>query len=109
MKKIHWKILGAVAAAAALAPVVFRKNEETGEKTVDALLWQYKSRPNKETGKRDIELNILPNRFICKVTSEIPDEELIVDDGEQDTCDIELTLTPDLSENVTEPTVDCHA
>ena len=108
MNKKHWKILGVVAAAAALAPVVFRKNDETGEKTVDALLWQYKSRPNAETGKRDIEVNILPNRFVCKVTSEIPEEELVVEDDAQEPCDIELTLTPDLDEEPTE-TIDTEA
>ena len=94
MRKI-WKILG-VAAAIGCIPVLFRKNPETGEKTVDALLWQLKTRPNAETGSRDIELNILPNRFVCKLTAEIPEEELIIDN--QESCDIELTLQPDLSD-----------
>ena len=109
MNKKLWKILGVTAAVAALVPVVFRKNDETGEKTVDALLWQLKTRPNGEPGKRDIELNILPNRFVCKVTSEVPEEELVIEDDAQDTCDIELTLTPDLSEEEPDPSVDCHA
>ena len=106
MKKI-WKVLGITAAVAAVAPVVFRKNEETGEKTVDALLWQLKTRPNEETGRKDIELNILPNRLRCRICTEVPDEELVVDGVEEPACDIELTLEPKLDDE--ESTVDCHA
>ena len=109
MKRKYWKLLGVAAAVAAVVPVVFRKNEETGEKTVDALLWQLKTRPNEETGKRDVELSILPNRFVCKVKSEIPEEELVVDVDEQPACDIELTLEPKLDDEEPAPTVDCHA
>ena len=68
MKKI-WKILG-VAVAAASVPVLFRKNPETGERTVDALLWQLTTTPNPETGKRDIAINIFPNRFPRKTAEE---------------------------------------
>ena len=101
MKKI-WKVLG-IAAAVGCIPVLLRTNPETGEKTVDALLWQLKTRPNEETGNKDVELNILPNRFICKLTAEIPDEELIVDEVEEPACDIELTLEPNLDD---EPAVE---
>jgi len=109
MSKKVWKILGITAAVASLVPVVFRKNDETGEKTVDALLWQLKTRPNQETGKRDIELNILPNRLRCKVCTEVPEEELVIDADDQPACDIELTLEPKLDDEEPASTVDCHA
>ena len=73
MKKI-WKVLG-VAAIAASVPVVFRKNPETGERTVDALLWQLTTTPDPETGKRAVSLSIFPNRFPRKKAEERPEEE----------------------------------
>ena len=101
MKKI-WKVLG-IAAVAATVPVMFRRNRETGESTIDALLWQLKSRPNEETGKRDFELNILPNRLRCKIYTEVPEEELIVEEDVQPECDIELTLDPKLDDEPVTP------
>ena len=109
MSKKVWKILGITAAVASLVPVVFRKNDETGEKTVDALLWQLKTRPNQETGKKDIELSILPNRFPRKIREDLPEEELVIDADDQPACDIELTLEPKLDDEDPASTVDCHA
>ena len=73
MKKV-WKILGIVAVAASV-PVVFRKNPETGERTVDALLWQLTTTPDPETGKHSVSLSIFPNRFPRKKAVECPWEE----------------------------------
>ena len=44
MKKF-WKVLGVTAAIVALAPYRIGKNEETGEKTVEALLWRATAAP----------------------------------------------------------------
>ena len=95
--KLAGTLIGAAVVAASV-PFVIRKDSETGEKTFDALLWQLKTRPNQETGKRDIELNILPNRLRCKIYTEVPEEELVVDEDSQPECDIELTLDPKLDE-----------
>ena len=63
MKKI-WKILG-VAALATSIPFVIRTDPETKERTFDALLWQLRTRPNPETGKREVTaVSILPYRRI---------------------------------------------
>ena len=83
MKKI-WKVLGVAAAVAACAPVVFRNDSETGEKTVDALLWQYKSRPEWD-GSTHRELTIFPCRLPHKKKAEeaelFDEEHLIADEG----------------------------
>lgn len=44
MKKF-WKVLGVTAAIAALAPYRVGRDEETGEKTVEALLWRATAAP----------------------------------------------------------------
>ena len=58
MKK-GWKIIGAVAALAALLPYSVKKDEEADETTVQALLWTYINQPNHETPDgRNISINI---------------------------------------------------
>ena len=61
MKKI-WKVLAIAAAAAAVIPYKVEENIETGERTWDALLWQFRSRPEGD-GEARKELTILPNRL----------------------------------------------
>lgn len=56
MKKFV-KILGTVAALAALTPYRVEKNEETQELTVQALVWKAAARPNNE-GKHDVAVAI---------------------------------------------------
>ena len=100
MKK-GFKIAGAllgVAAVAATVPYAVTKDSETGEKTIEALLWRLNMRPNTETGKKDITIDIFPNRLPCKPSTDIPEEELICEDAVQTDCDIELTLDPKLDD-----------
>ena len=63
MKKI-WKVLGIGALAASLIPYATETDEETGEKTVSALLWRLRRGPSEEDeGKERIELDLGP-RFL---------------------------------------------
>ena len=58
MKK-GWKIIGAVAALAALLPYCVKKDEEADTLTVRALLWEYTNQPNDEfPGNRNISIDI---------------------------------------------------
>lgn len=57
MKKF-WKVLGLGALAAGLTPYKVEKNEETGEKSYQALLWRITSSPASEDKKIDIGINL---------------------------------------------------
>ena len=57
MKKF-WKVLGLGALAAGLTPYKVEKNEETGEKSYQALLWRITSAPVGEDKKIDIGINL---------------------------------------------------
>lgn len=57
MKKF-WKVLGLGALAAGLTPYKVEKNEETGEKSYQALLWRITSSPIGEDKKIDIGINL---------------------------------------------------
>ena len=57
MKKF-WKILGLGALAAGLTPYKVEKNEETGEKSYQALLWRITSAPGSGDNKREININL---------------------------------------------------
>ena len=64
MKKF-WKILAA-AAAVSMVPVVIVKDPETGEQSINALLWQVRTRRDPITGKQEVTaVSIIPNRR-CK-------------------------------------------
>ena len=104
MKK-GWKILGAVAGAAAIAsliPYAINKDEENDETTVYALLWKYTNKPRSEGG-RTVSIDI---GFHNPAEAEIDellmgDNDLILVDTptvEVSPCDIELTLTPNLDD-----------
>ena len=56
-----WKVLAIAAAAAAVIPYRVEQDIETGEKTWDALLWQYKSRVDGD-GEEQKELTVFPCR-----------------------------------------------
>ena len=56
MKKI-WKVLGVAALAVGFTPYRVEKNEETGEKKVQALLWQMTRKPMEEEKE---EVSICP-------------------------------------------------
>ena len=61
MKKV-WKIL-AVAAAVSMVPVVIVKTPETGEQSINALLWQVRICREPVTGKQKVTaVSIIPNR-----------------------------------------------
>lgn len=57
MKKL-WKFLGVTALAAALVPYRVDKDEETGDLTLDALLWQGKR--SVRDGEKHINVNFAP-------------------------------------------------
>ena len=58
MKKF-WKVLGLGALVAGLTPYKVEKDEETGEKSYQALLWRITSAPSQEEGeKRRIDINL---------------------------------------------------
>lgn len=56
--KAFWKVLGFAALAAGLTPYKVEKNEETGEKSYQALLWRITSTPDDEKKKIDIGINL---------------------------------------------------
>lgn len=61
MKKV-WKIL-AVAAAVSMVPVVIVKDHESGERSINALLWQVRTCRDPITGKQKVTaVSIIPNR-----------------------------------------------
>ena len=64
MKKV-WKVL-AVAAAVSMVPVSMIKDPETGERSINALLWQVRVCRDSITGKQKVTaVSIVPNRR-CK-------------------------------------------
>ncbi len=73
--KIAGTVVG-VAALAALLPYGFRKDRENGELTVNALLWQFNSRPDpEEPGKRKISIELgFHNSFYSDDLSLLGDE-----------------------------------
>lgn len=56
MKKF-WKVLGITAAVAALAPYRINKDEETGEKKVEALLWRATAAPKDGEEKVSVDVS----------------------------------------------------
>lgn len=57
MKKF-WKALGFAALAAAVIPYRVHRDDETGEKTVEALLWQVTRGPGQGENKEQIDLSL---------------------------------------------------
>ncbi len=57
MKKF-WKILGLGALAVGLTPYKVEKNEETGERSYQALLWRLTSAPGEDEDKRSIDVTL---------------------------------------------------
>lgn len=74
--KHGWKILGAAALAAALTPYRISKNEETGERKIQALLWEAIRTPKSEE-KDNLEINI---GFISPFEKEDKEAHLFADD-----------------------------
>lgn len=64
MKKI-WKVLGVAALAIGLTPYRVEKDEETGEKKVQALLWQMTRRPIEEE-KEEVSISFGFHSPACK-------------------------------------------
>ncbi len=56
--KTFWKALG-IAALAAVVPVRFKKNEETGKKTFQSLLWKLDVTPNPDRSSTQIDLALM--------------------------------------------------
>jgi len=74
MKKLL-KILGIAAVVASLLPYRIERNQNTGERLLEALLWQVRTRPDHETGKTRISaVSILPNRLARQYGKEAPED-----------------------------------
>ena len=74
MKKLL-ALLGGTALAAAVIPYAYKKNEETDEKTIQALLWKATINDNPEEGQQKVALSVgFNNPFQSN------EEELFTDD-----------------------------
>lgn len=56
--KTFWKLLGAAALVSGLTPYKVEKDEETGEKSYQALLWRITSKRTEDEDKREIGINL---------------------------------------------------
>lgn len=74
MKKF-WKVLGLGALAAGLTPYKVEKNEETGEKSYQALLWRITSAPVGEDKKIDIGINLGEGTLTSKLMDIVEKKE----------------------------------
>ena len=74
MKKF-WKILGLGALAVGLTPYKVEKNEETGEKSYQALLWRITSAPAGEDKKIDIGINLGEGTLTSKLMNAMDKKE----------------------------------
>lgn len=74
MKKF-WKVLGLGALAAGLTPYKVEKNEETGEKSYQALLWRITSSPVGEDKKIDIGINLGEGTLTSKLMDIVEKKE----------------------------------
>ena len=70
MKKF-WKILGLGALAVGLTPYKVEKNEETGEKSYQALLWKGTVGPGSENDKKNIDIDLGINLGEGTLTSKL--------------------------------------
>ncbi len=74
MKKLL-ALLGGTALAAAVIPYAYKKNEETDEKTIQALLWKATINDNPDEGQQKVALSVgFNNPF------QSAEEELFADD-----------------------------
>lgn len=79
MKKF-WKVLGITAAVAALTPYHIDKDEETGEKKVEALLWRATAAPKEGEEKLAVDVRFGFNSpFSAKSNEPLFDEEPVAE------------------------------
>ena len=74
MKKF-WKVLGLGALAAGLVPYKVETDEETGEKSYQALLWRITSAPVGEDKKIDIGINLGEGTLTSKLAEVMEKKE----------------------------------
>lgn len=107
MKKF-WKVLGFTALAAALTPYRVEKNEETGEKSYQALLWRITSAPSGEDEKgRKIGISLGEGTLTSKLVDKMDKSEephLFSDE-----ISIEYNITEDASEQAESDTAEAEA
>lgn len=65
--KTFWKVLGFAALAAGLTPYKVEKDEETGEKNYQALLWAGSSKSGKGEDKHEILINLGEGSLTSKI------------------------------------------
>ena len=75
--KTIWKVLGAAAVVASLTPYKVHRDEETGERTIEALLWKVCTQPD-ETGKDQVAYVSVGLHFPEKAKT--PEEKMFADD-----------------------------
>lgn len=68
--KTFWKVLGA-ALAVGLTPYKVEKNEETGEKSYQALLWRITSAPGKDEKQLNIDINLEEGTLTSKLLNAV--------------------------------------
>ena len=84
MKKF-WKALG-IAALAAVVPVRFKKDEETGKKTFQSLLWKLDVGPAGDGDTTEIGLDLMEGVITAPLMNAIAakkEAELFTDDPEE--------------------------
>ena len=69
--KAFWKILGLGALAVGLTPYKVEKNEETGERSYQALLWKGTVGPGSENDKKNIDIDLGINLGEGTLTSKL--------------------------------------
>ena len=98
--KAFWKLLGATLAIG-LTPYKVEKNEETGEKSYQALLWRITSAPGESEGQREIGINLGEGTLTGKLA------DIVEKKGEEthlfsDELCVEYTSTPVTQEEAPE-------
>ena len=108
MKKF-WKALG-VAALAALVPVRVKKDEKTGRKTFQSLLWKVDVTPGENGEGTDIGLGLMDGVLTAPLMTAItakkeaelftddPDEAVLFADGEPDAAAAEAAPAEETTE-----------
>ena len=95
MKKL-WKALGITALAAAVIPYRFRKDEDAGISSMDALLWQATRHPGEGDDKDQLDISI---GFKSPLQTKREESSLFADD-EPEAAIVDAPLTEAVEEAV---------
>ena len=90
MKKLL-ALLGGTALAAAVIPYAYKKNEETDEKTIQALLWKATINDNPEDGQQKVALSVGFNNPFQSTEADLFADDLTVNYHTAPTCGCECS------------------